>query len=271
MTARAIAAVGGLFRKELRVAFTTPVAYVVLFAFACIASLFFWMQLLEFERTLQRALIVKEAALAGQLDFNDLILSAVFANLQIVLLFTAPLLTMRAIAEERQRRTFELLLTSPMRAWEIAAAKYGATFVVLFGLSAFLLVYPLLLTVFGEANAPGQSVIDWGQTFAGILGVLCAGALFAAVGFAFSCLTASPALAALLAFVTLVFFWFLGGAGHEVHGPLGDVLTALSPASHVERMARGILHVADLVYYASGIALFFFLGCRAIEARRWAP
>jgi ABC-2 type transport system permease protein len=266
-----MSALVGLFKKELRVAFTTPLAWVVLFAFASLASLFFWLQLTEFERTLQRVLSLGDRALAAQLDFNDLILGALYANLQLVLLFVMPLLTMRAVAEERQRKTLELLLTAPIRAWEIAAAKLSAVFVLVVVLAVFLLLYPALLASFGASNDASAPVVDWGQVLAGTLGFALAGFLFASVGFAFSCMTATPALAGLLAFVTLVLAWFLGSAGHEIPGAVGDALSALSPASHVERLVRGVLHGADVAYYASGIALCFLCGCMALEARRSAP
>ena len=44
----------------------------------------------------------------------------------LVFLFIPPLLTMRLFAEERSTGTLEMLMTAPLRDWQVVAAKYLA-------------------------------------------------------------------------------------------------------------------------------------------------
>ena len=46
------------------------------------------------------------------------------SSIVVLLLFIAPMFTMRLIAEEKQSGTIELLLTSPLRDWELVIGKF---------------------------------------------------------------------------------------------------------------------------------------------------
>ncbi|GIS95050.1 MAG: hypothetical protein CM1200mP22_22870 [Dehalococcoidia bacterium] len=79
--------------------------------------------------------------------FPEATLTPFFDGAIIVFIFLAPALTMRLLAEESKLGTIELLLTSPVRDWEIIVGKYVASivfFLVLVGLS---FLYAILLFV----------------------------------------------------------------------------------------------------------------------------
>ena len=85
-------AVWTLLKKELKVTFVTPLAYVFLGVFLFLAGLFFYM---------------------GIVMTGEASLRVMMGNLAISLLFVLPMLTMRHFAEEQKAGTFELLMTSP--------------------------------------------------------------------------------------------------------------------------------------------------------------
>lgn len=250
-------ALWGVLKRDVRIAFTTPTAWIVVFAFTLITSLLFWMQLLQFEGALQRALELKQRDVLALLDFHELVLGGVWMHVQELLLFLMPLLTMRAFADEKRQGTLDLLLASPARTWQLVAGKIGAVVVIVLCLCAILLVYPCVLAWLGHSATPGESVIDAGAVASGLCGVLLTGALYASVGVLFSSLTSSATVAALLTFLTLAFLWFMGGASGALDGTLGVVLSALSPASHMERFVRGAVALVDVTYFVTGIVVAF--------------
>lgn len=259
----------GIARKEIKVAFTTPIAYVVSFFFTLMTSLLFYQQLLDYERRLQRARHFEDAELLAQLNFNDVILAYVFLNVQLIFIFLIPMLTMRMFAEERRQRTMELLMTSPISPLQIVAGKYLSFLWVLFCLCVLVTAYPLILTIFGSNSLVGASVLDWNTTLLGIAGIFLMGAMFGAIGFACSSLTENQIVAALLSFFILLLLWFVARLGQETPGDLGAFLLFLSPLGHVVRFIKGILHLGDVLYFLSGTFFFLFLSHRMVEGWRW--
>lgn len=262
-------ALWGIVRKEVKVAFTTPVAYVVFFLFTLLASLMFWNQLREFERLVQKSRHIEDIEYLNQINFNDIILNEVFINVQIIFIFLIPVLTMRSFAEERKQKTMELLMTTPITPGTVIAGKYLANLVLILCLCALLLVYPIILTLFGTTSLVDQTVIDWPTTLLGLGGILLCGMMFSAVGFAFSSVTENLVVAAVLSIMVLLLLWFIGGASTNVHGWLGDVLAFLSPLNHITNFAKGVLHVGDTLYYLTVATVFLFFTYRMVEGQRW--
>lgn len=259
----------GVIRKELKIAFTTPIAYVVFFFFTLLTSLLFYNQLIDYESRLQRARHFEDPELLAQLNFNDVILAYVFLNVQLIFVFLIPMLTMRAFSEEKRQRTMELWMTAPITPWQVVLGKYAAFLVVLVCLCGVLLVYPALLSVFGTSSLVGASVLDWPTTALGLLGIFVMGAMFGAVGMAFSTTTENQIVSALMSFFALLLLWFVARLGQDTGGLLGELLRYASPLTHVVRFIKGILHFGDLAYFLSVTWFFLFLTHRVVEGQRW--
>jgi ABC-2 type transport system permease protein len=264
-----VTALRGILHKELKIAFTTPVAYVVFFAFALFSSVVFYDQLLQYEQHLQRSRHMDDAELLSLLNFNDVILTHLFANAQIVFVIAVPVLTMRAIAEEKRHKTMELLMTTSISPWQVVLGKYLAYLGVLACLVLILLIYPAILTVFGSNSLVGASVIDWPTTALGLLGVFLTGAMFGAVGFFFSSITESQVVAALLSVFTLLILWRVSTLAADAPGWAGDAIVFLTPITHMTSFVRGVLSAADVLYYVSGSFFFLYLTHRMVEGQRW--
>lgn len=131
-----------LIRREFFAYFTSPIAYVVMVVFLGVTGTLFAGVLDQLTATGPRGVEWPVRAL-----FSDQRFWVVFAAL-------APLLTMRLFAEERASGTLEMLMTSPLRDWQLVLAKFTgclAFYAVLWLPTIFYL--PALLGV--KATFPG--------------------------------------------------------------------------------------------------------------------
>ncbi len=256
-------------RKELEVYFTTPVAWVALMVVAFFAAQFFNGALDAYRFLTLRALSYQSPELSAQLNLTDLVVGRLFGSMGIFVVIVAPFLSMRLVAEERRTRTFELLLTSPVRPSQIVAGKYLAGLAMIAVTLALVAVYPVLLALSGR-GAAGGAAIEWQTVGTGLLGLFLLGAMAMAVGLFFSAMTESVIVAALLALIFLLALWLLPIFGLNAEGGPKEVLSAFAASDHLGSFLQGRLELKDLAYYLSFTALGLYLTDRAVEAQRWA-
>jgi len=188
------------------------------------------------------------AALAGVLLVFDLRgnqarLDLWFSSLFVALGLLAALLALRAFAEEERSGTLELLLTSPVRLWQVALGKLLGVVGVLIAAIAATVVCPLLIASMGNPDA--------GPIMTGYLGLFLVGVGFLALGLAVSATTPNPLVAAAGTAAVLVALWLAGVLAGGLGGRPHVVLQYLSPTSHVTGFLRGTLAVTDVAYFLS--------------------
>ena len=248
-----------IFKKEMRLYFTSPTAYVVIAVFLILAGYFFFAIFDFFTRaSLQTAM---NPQMGRDLNITDNVLRPLFSNVSVILLLLMPLVTMRLFAEERRSGTIELLLTYPVRDGAVLLGKFLAA-LALYGVMLVLtLLYPALL--FSLARP------EWGPILTGYLGLLLLGAAFIAAGLFASSLTENQIVAAMTTFGILLLFWVISWTADSVGGSAGRVLTHLSLIEHFDNFGKGVLDTRDIIYYLSFIIFALFLTLRSLEARRW--
>ncbi|HJO82541.1 MAG: ABC transporter permease [SAR202 cluster bacterium] len=227
--------------KESKIYFSTPGAYVVGAMFLSLTGIFF-----VFDITAPFA----EASVRGIVDWASFFI-----------VFLAPILTMRLLAEEQKLGTLELLVTSPVRDWEVVLGKYIASYLILLMTLALTLYYVLLLYVFGQP--------DTGPLFAAYLGLLLHGAAALAIGLFGSSLSANQIVSAVVGSAILLILSFVDRIGEVVTGTAALVFSGMSMSQHVEDFSRGVIDTADVVYFVSIAAVFIFFTIRSLETRRW--
>jgi ABC-2 type transport system permease protein len=156
-------------RRELTAFFVSTIAYIVGAAFLFITGLFFFFTV----------------SLSGVAT-----LSQVFSVISTVLLFIAPVLTMRLLAEEARLGTLELLLTAPVRDWEVVLGKFLAAFIFFLVMLLPTLYYLFVLTRFGSPDLP--------VTLSGYLGIILLGAMLLSIGILTSALSTNQIIAAVM-------------------------------------------------------------------------
>ena len=226
--------------RELYTYFVSPIAYVVAFGFLLIMGFLF-------------ALIVTTS--------NEASLRGTFGNMGVVLLLMSPVLTMRLIAEETRTGTIELLMTSPVRDWEIVVGKFLGGLGFLFVMLLLTGWYPLLLFRLGNP--------DPGPIISGYLGIFLLAAAMLAVGMLTSSLTENQIVAAVLAFGALLILYLLGAAANIIGQPLSGLFQYMGFSDRLTDFLQGVIDSRSVIYYLSVIVGALFLTTRSLEARRY--
>ncbi len=248
-----------LFKKEMRLYFGSPVAYVVFTFFLLISGWFFSQIFLFYSDISMRSFM--QPQFGQNLSITDNVMRPLFTNMSVVLLFFIPMLTMRLFAEEKRAGTMELLLTYPVRDGEVLAGKFLAAAALYLLLLALTFLYPGLVAYFTR--------VEWGPILTGYLGLVLVGSTFLAVGLLISSLTENQIVAGFGTFGVLLAFWVIGWGAEFAGGNLRTVLQYLSVTEHMDGFSRGLVDTKDLVYYGSAIVLALFLALRSLESKRW--
>lgn len=123
-----------LIKREFTAYFLSPIAYVVLAVFLLVTGHLFYLTLNLLTETGPRGVEFPMQSMLGDEKF------------WLVFLFIPPLLTMRLFAEERATGTLEMLMTAPVRDWQVVFAKFVACFLFYFVLWAPTMLYwPVLM------------------------------------------------------------------------------------------------------------------------------
>jgi ABC-2 type transport system permease protein len=177
-----------------------------------------------------------------------------------------PLITMRALAEEKRQGTIELLITLPVTDADVILGKYLAALFMAVILLASTLAYPLAIFVW-----PWHlGALDWGPVWAGYLGLFLYSAAGIAVGMLFSSITESQIIAFFFTAGTLLFLHVIGGLVQYVEGIPGDVIAFLSFQSRYEPFERGLIDTRAIVYFISVAVLCLLVAFRSLESRKWS-
>jgi len=245
--------------KELKGYFASPVAYVVI-GFSAILFGWFFINLLYY---FDRAALQAGAGFEGPqaVNVNEMLISPLFLNVSVILLFTLPLITMRTYAEEKRSGTIELLLTSPLTDLQIVTGKFLGSLVLYAAMLAVTLVHMGFLFAFGNP--------EWRPILTGYLGLLLMGGCFLSLGLFISSLTKNQIIAGMVTFAVFLLFWVINWIASFTGPTMQAVLNYLSITEHLNDFARGVIDTKHLVYYVSFIAFSLFLTVRAVDSERW--
>jgi len=259
-------------RKELSIYFTTPLAYGVTTGMVLISAFFFMGLLQTFVQMQEIARAYTWARMPP--DYNmyknltDGVIIPLWGIVIILTVLAAPLLSMGLFAREKRERTLELLMTTPLRPWELVIGKYlgglGVTAVTLG--STFL--FPVILAAFGSSES--GKALEWQTVGLGFVGLMLLGALSVALTMLVSSFTQTELLAAFIGIVGMLVWLLLRGAAQTAEDPLRSIVGHVSLDGHLQSMMRGVVELKGLVLFASAIAFLLFLTHRKIESERWA-
>jgi ABC-2 type transport system permease protein len=231
----------GIAQRELKSYFVSPVAYVVTAFFLIVAGYLFSAILLQ---------------------SNEATLRFLQSNLSVIWLFVTPFLTMRLLAEEQRTGTIELLLTNPVREFEVVLGKYLGVLTFLFFMLAFTLYYPVLLYLL-------QGRPDLGPMAAGYLGIVLQAGAFLAVGLLASSLTDNQMISAMLSFAVLLIMWLADAVANNLGSPAKEIFRYLSITQHFQEFPRGVIDTTHVVFFLSVVAACLALTMLSLQTRRW--
>jgi ABC-2 type transport system permease protein len=226
--------------RELKSFFVSTVAWIIAAAFMAMSGFLFSVILL---------------------NSNEASLRFLISNLSVILLFVAPFLTMRLLAEENRLGTVELLLTNPVRDIEVVVGKFLGVMGFVMVMLVLTLYFPALLFVFGTP--------DPGPMISGYVGVILQAGAFMAIGLAISSFTENQIVAAFLAFAVNLILWLSESISQFVGSPLSTVMQKLSITKHFEDFPRGVIDSSHVVFFLSVVVVALFLTYLSLQSRRW--
>ena len=251
--------VTAIARRELGALFVSPTGWVVAAVFTFLVSGFGFIG----------------TVLAGQQATMEGVSNIITGLLSLILI---PVLTMRLIAEERSQGTLELLLTSPVRDWELAVGKWLGAFAFYLLLLATTLVYVVLLAVYVPDKTTiavaGVSIrvgaLDFGLIASTYIGMLLAGAASVAIGVLASALTKNQIIAYVVTLFGLLAIWYTAFLiGFFTTPPLSLLFDYVAGYYRYQPFSLGQVTLRDTVYFASLAVGALFLTTRLLESRRW--
>lgn len=243
-----------LLRRELESFFYSWIAYVVIAGAVFLTGLSF---------------VTLMKALNGQATSSPV--TEIFPrslDLWLILLLSAPVITMRLFALETYSGTFETLMTTPVSDAAVVLAKFSAALVLYILAWLPLLGFVLTLRYFTH----DASFLDPGTLAGTFLGIFLLGALYMAMGCFASSLTSNQIVAAMITLAMGIGLFILSWAGDRFAGPqswAGEVMNYICLRTHMEDFARGIVDSRWVMFYLTGSVFFLFLTHRVVESRRW--
>lgn len=226
-------------RREFRSFFNSPVAYIVIGVFLTVAG---W-------------LYFSTVFVAGQAS-----LRAFFGIAPVLFVVFAPAVTMRLLAEERKSGTLELLLSMPLRDWEVVGGKFLAALAMVAAGLLWTLPYPFTVAAFTAEGAR----FDWGPVIMGYLGLLLMASSFLALGLWASAISRNQIVGFIVGLLLCFAFYFIDKFAIVLPESVGELLQYLSVDYHFANIARGVLDTRDLLFYVSLTAVGLALTARTL-------
>ena len=228
-------------KRDFRSYFNSAIAYVLIGLFMLICGLIF----------------------NGMLSYGSSDIISSFVNsMSGLLLFIIPILTMKTMAEDKKNGTEVLLLTSPARVTDIVLGKFLAAFDVFLIMTAFSLIFPLIIIISGKPDIP--------LFVSSYLGFILMGAVYIAVGVFASSLTENQIVAAIISLVSIFVLSNIEYVAHFFSGFMNKDLTWLAITARYDDFGKGIIDITSVVFMLSFAAVFIFLTIRVVERKRWS-
>jgi ABC-2 type transport system permease protein len=229
-----------VYRKEVQIYFRSPIAYFVIAVFLLGTGYFF----------------IYNIFLTGVGTMNE-----TFQNMGILVITLMPVITMRLFSGEYTGRTMELLMTLPLKPWQIVLGKYlgAVTILVLMTIATGINLVPLYL----YGNPETSNIL------AGYIGFLLLGMACLAIGQFFSALTQNQIVAALVTVPVLLGFWFIGHLqSFQGSTALRELFAYLSFSLHFGDFIRGLIRSEAIAFYLVVSAIALTLNTSYLQWRR---
>lgn len=245
--------------KDLRNVFVSPLIWVVGGVCTVVWSFVFATAIEQFMRA-----SVSQMMQGGEsgINLHRTIIAYHVSLVNLLLIMSTAALTMRLLSEEKKQRTFDLLLTSPVTAAEIALGKWMAGTAMTWSLLLISALYPISLSLFGS--------LEWGPLLSAYLCMMMLTGVYVALGLFASSLTESAVVAVIIAIMLNFMLFFIGAPGQNAESPITKaIFEQMNIGAHLNTFVNGSFSVAGATFFVSLIVLFILLTQRVVESARW--
>ena len=172
------------------------------------------------------------------------------------MIFLSPALTMRALSDEARMGTLELMLTAPVRDFELVAGKWLGAMLFVLSLALVTLVYPIILNNFVTPS------IDWMTILSSYIGMILVVSALLAIGVGVSAVFTNQFAAFFTTLGLFFFLWFMISLPASYLQESGEILNYLSLSNHFSQsMNIGTINLGDIAYYLSLTCLLYTSRC----------
>ena len=230
-----------LWKRELQGYFYTPIGYVFMGVFLTLSSVIFFLTIMQSRS-------------------SDLL--TFIGTMSYLWMLLCPVLTMRLLAEEKQKRTDQLLLTSPVSLPGIVLGKYLAAVTVM-ALTVLLTgLFVLIVALYGQVY-PGELLV-------GYLGFVLQGCAFIALDLFISGCTSNQVTAVVAAFGANFVLWMLDLIQSAIRIDwVNSLLSFFSLYERTEPFLMGQFSFASVGYDVFFALAFILLAIHQMDARRY--
>ncbi len=230
-----------IWKRELQGYFFTPVGYVFMGVFLLLSSVIFFLTIM-------------------QTRSSDLL--TFIGTMSYLWMLLCPVLTMRLLAEEKQRRTDQLLLTSPVSLPGVVLGKYLAAVTVMMCTVLLTGLFALIVAIYGQVY-PGELLV-------GYLGFVLQGCAFIALDLFISSCASNQVTAVVAAFGANFVLWMLDLLQSAINIDwVNNVLSFFSLYERTEPFLMGQLSFASVGYDLSFAVAFILLTIHRMDSRRY--
>jgi ABC-2 type transport system permease protein len=244
--------------KEFKSYFSSPIAYLLMAFFGLIFGYGLYTATYQ---TMQMSLRSQMMGGAQPINLNNEIISPLLGFASTIALFLIPMITMRLIAEEKKTGTIELLLTSPVKDYQIILGKWMGAMALFLCVLAMSAINIAMLFAWGKP--------DWQPVLVAYLGLILQGGCLLAIGEFISTMTKNQIIAGGVTFFVCLLLWLLSWSTAFETTATSQVLNYLSIVTHFDNFAKGLLDSKDVIFYVSMIFFGLFLTSRSMESLRW--
>ena len=229
----------GIYRKEMRAYFVSPIPYLLLVIFPA------WMAIWFF--------VIRDFFLMRVATFE-----AYFHIIPFTFVILVPAISMRLWSEEIRGGTDETLMTLPVASWQLVGGKFLAALTLLALCLAATVPIAITVSTLGD--------FDWGPVFGGFFGTLLLGAALLALGIWMSFLTGHQIVAFLLTAFAALALVLMNMAAEWFDWP---ALEQIAISTRFEAIGRGVIDLRDVLYFLTFTALFLYLNAMDVKVRRF--
>jgi ABC-2 type transport system permease protein len=238
-----------LYKKDLQSYFYSPFAYLVCALFMLIFSLSFINDISTLNSNVY------------QFFFTNVLYNNFF-----YFIFLIPALTMKSFAEERNKGTETLILSSPISIPKIVIAKFLAVSTVFLLMVSLSFIYPLITVIMGQ--------VYWSSLICGYIGFFAMGLVSIAIGILMSSLTDTPIIAAVTGEAVMLILLFVDRFSESALVTsipfLSNLLSWFSAQKRFNQFSSGIFSLSDLIFYLTFVAVILAWTMISIAKRRWS-
>jgi len=231
-----------VFKRDFLAYFRTPVGYVFMGVYLTLSGVLFYLYNLQ--------------NLTGDL-------LTFLSTMTMLVMLLCPLLVMRLICEDRQKRTDQLVLTSPVSISGMVLGKYMAAAAVMLITIALTNVYTLIIALCGR--------VYMGEWFVGYLGFALQSLSFLALDLFVTCFAKNQMTGAVTAFAANFLLWMADMLADQLTiGWMSSALQFVSLYDRYEPFRLGQLSYSGILFFVSFIACCLVAAVRVLDARRFS-